>query len=769
MKALDHRIHSAFMWFLERLPAGLGRRVRETTGGRFGLASQILVGLGGGVFLTLGASFLALGLMTILNTRQNEINEHYMPTLVAAFEVARSSSELVRASPRLVAADTPGDLEGVRQDVLREEEILNLRIGDVTRAGESIGLSVVPLAQSLVDGIDQIMQSVARRMEYRTRLDELGTEIQAVGQEIGLILAGELDDQEFFIDTGLRELDDFAAPVSQRTAQVELDHHRGLMGFHASQNIAITLMFQAMAQDDADLLRANQERVYTAFSEIQRALEDIRPAAAARLGPGVERLRELYDGTVSGVFTTRTLELEEIRQSQELLNRNQQTTAEMVAVVEDLVGHAENAANTAASGAGTLLRLGWWLILGVNVIAVGAAVVVGWKFFGERLLVRVRHLSDAMRRMSRGDLEVQVEIAGNDEVTDMAGALEVFRQHAVDVQRLNLVEKLANEVQAKNIELESTLDDLRRTQQQVVKQEKLASLGALTAGIAHEIRNPLNFVTNFAALSEELIEELREELEITNGEGSRNGSNGSVAGGGRDAAEAGLDREYIDEVLSDLCTNVLKVREHGERANRIVEGMLAHSREESGQREPVDVNLLLDEYAKLAYHGLRAADPTFNVGIERSFDPDAGRVEGIARDLSRVFLNVITNACQATDLRRREGGGDGAYSPRVWIATEDRDDSVCVTIRDNGTGIPGDILEKIFDPFFTTKAGTQGTGLGLSISHEIVQEHGGEFYVDSVEGEFTEFRMVLPRQIAEGATPPSPNPTGSSGRFGAVS
>ena len=289
----------------------------------------------------------------------------------------------------------------------------------------------------------------------------------------------------------------------------------------------------------------------------------------------------------------------------------------------------------------------------------------------------------------------------------MAGALEVFRQHAVEVQRLNLVEKLAAEVQAKNAELEATnselettLEDLKRTQQQVISQEKLASLGALTAGIAHEIRNPLNFVNNFAGLSSELIDELRDELKREgNGEGEGDG-------------DGGMDRELVDEILGDLDGNVVKVKEHGERANRIVEGMLAHSRDEAGQVESVDVNLMVDEYAKLAYHGLRGTDSTFNVNLVQEFDPAAGEVEAVSRDLSRVFLNVVTNACHATMARSEQAEGslrtDGDGSRPKGAEAE----TVRVSIRDNGTGIPDHVVDRIFDPFFTTKSGTQGTGLG---------------------------------------------------------
>ncbi len=731
MKTLDHRVHFAFEWVLKRLPSRLGDRVREATGGRFGIGSQVVVGLGGGVVMTIGAIVLALILMSVVNSQQSQVTEAHMPALVAAFEVAQQSTELVRASPRLLAATSPDVLDEVMIEVRRQERELRSRITLIAEAegGEGnqgeIEAIVEPLVDSLVESIDQIHESVLRRMTARGRLEELETQLADAGLALQLLLEEEIDDQEFFMYTGLRGLNEAPAPVARRRTEAELDHYGGLLNFKAYQNEAGTLIAQAMTEDDPEVLLANRERVETAIGDVEGALPRIRPRVRAGLQEQVDELKDLYQSS-DGVFETRGLELAEDGRAAELVARNQQTTAELVNRVQTLVGDAETSARSAANRSGTLVQLGVWFLLIITFLTIAAAYVA-WKFFGERLLVRMGALSSATRRMSKGDLEVQVEIEGNDELTDMAGALEVFRQHAVEVQRLNLVEKLADEVQAKNAELEDTLDNLRRTQQQVVKQEKLASLGALTAGIAHEIRNPLNFVNNFAALSSELIEELREELKMEdNGDGE-------------------LDREFISEILDDLDTNVIKVNEHGSRANRIVEGMLAHSREEAGELESVEINVLVQEYAKLAYHGIRGTDSSFNVDMVYEFDSNAGEVEAIARDLSRVFLNIVTNACHATHARRTEEGESG-YQPAVTVRTQGRKNEVSIAVHDNGTGIPQHVLDRIFDPFFTTKSGTQGTGLGLSISHEIVQEHGGKIEVDTVPGEFTEFKITLPRR-----------------------
>ena len=737
-EGLDSRIHSTFEWVLAKLPSRWGARVRKATGNRFGIASQIWVGLGGGVTLTLVASVLALGLMTIVNASQRDVTGTYMPGMIAAFDVAQSSSELVRASPRLIAADTPEDLALVETDVMREEEFLRTRLGEMTGTGMQGALqdSVVVLASNLVESIDLIRESVARRLTYRARVGDLEREVLELTLGAELLLVAAIDDQDFFMATGLRELTDQPAPTSARNAPEQLDQYRGLLNYQTNQNAVSLLIQRALTQDDPGLLQTNRERVTAAMGNLQSDLDDLLPATAALLRPSFERLGDLYSAA-NGIYTIRTLELAELAESEEYLALNEATTNDLNALVQPLVENAEISTREAADRSATLLQIGWWTILAVNVLAVLAAVFGGWKFFGERLLVRLRHLSDVMRRMSRGELEAKLEIAGNDEVTDMAGALEVFRQHAIEVQRLNLVEALATEVQDKNAELESTLDELRRTQEQVITQEKLASLGALTAGVAHEIRNPLNFVNNFAALSVELIDELREELGMEGESGNGDGAGPLAAAGDEELTE------IVDEILGDLQLNISKVKEHGDRANRIVDGMLAHSRDEAGQIESIDINLLVDEYTKLAYHGMRGTDATFNVTITRELDPEAGRVDGIARDLSRVILNIVTNACQATQMRgKAEGRG---YSPTLLVSTEGRSDTVCIKVRDNGTGMPESVVRKIFDPFFTTKSGTQGTGLGLSISHEIVREHEGQLAVDTEEGEFTEFTIILPR------------------------
>jgi GAF domain-containing protein len=280
------------------------------------------------------------------------------------------------------------------------------------------------------------------------------------------------------------------------------------------------------------------------------------------------------------------------------------------------------------------------------------------------------------------------------------------------------------QVQQRTRELSRSLEDLRTAQDRLIQTEKLASLGQLTAGIAHEIKNPLNFVNNFSALSAELTDELNDTL--------------------KPVAMDGKVREEVDELTGMLKDNLEKVVQHGKRADSIVKNMLLHSREGSGEHRFADINAIVDESLNLAYHGARAEKPNFNVTMQRSFDPAVGTADIYPQEITRVLLNLISNGFYATAKRKTEAG-DG-FEPTVTATTKDLGENVEIRIRDNGTGIPDEVKVKIFNPFFTTKPAGEGTGLGLSMSHDIiVKQHGGKIDLETEPGQFTEFRIVLPR------------------------
>lgn len=299
---------------------------------------------------------------------------------------------------------------------------------------------------------------------------------------------------------------------------------------------------------------------------------------------------------------------------------------------------------------------------------------------------------------------------------------------AIAIRKVELEDMVAErtkELQSQTEELQHALDELRTTQAQLIQAEKMASLGELTAGIAHEIQNPLNFVNNFSEVSNELIDEMNAELQKG-------------------------DIEEAKAIAADVKQNLEKIAHHGKRADSIVKGMLQHSRKSTGQKEPVDINALADEYMRLSYHGLRAKDKSFNATMHTSFDDTIGKINVIPQDIGRVLLNLFNNSFYAVTEKAKENAGSG-FKPTIDLSTKryimaNGDGRAIITVSDNGGGIPQSIIDKIFQPFFTTKPTGQGTGLGLSLSYDIVKAHGGDIKVDTKPGEGTSFIISLPIQ-----------------------
>jgi signal transduction histidine kinase len=278
-------------------------------------------------------------------------------------------------------------------------------------------------------------------------------------------------------------------------------------------------------------------------------------------------------------------------------------------------------------------------------------------------------------------------------------------------------ETLEKQVTKRTTELKQSLEDLKSTQAQLIQSEKMASLGELTAGIAHEIQNPLNFVNNFSDVNRELVDELKEEIKIGN-------------------------TEEAISIADDIKENEEKIIHHGKRADAIVKGMLQHSRVSTGKKEPTDINKLADEYLRLTYHGLRAKDKEFNATLETDFDVTIGKISIVPQDIGRVLLNLFNNAFYAVMQKKKEA--EDGYEPAVYVATKKVNGKIEIHVKDNGIGIPQKVVDKIFQPFFTTKPTGQGTGLGLSLSYDIVKAHAGEIKVQTKEGEGSEFVIQLP-------------------------
>ena len=381
----------------------------------------------------------------------------------------------------------------------------------------------------------------------------------------------------------------------------------------------------------------------------------------------------------------------------------------------------------------SLSRMAALLALGLLLAAVAGTVLA------RRMVVPIRRLQSGADRLGSGERSEPIEIHTGDEIETLA---DRFNQMAAKVQELHdtLEAKVdartealqAQEQEARGARLaaEQALADLRRMQDRLVETQKLAALGQLTAGIAHEIKNPLNFVNNFAELSAELTDELRGVLSS------------------EDASLSGGTRAEIDDLTRTLNGNLVKILEHGRRADSIVKNMLLHSRVGAGERRPANLNALVEESLNLAYHGARAERPDFNITLHRDFDPAIGALDLFPQELTRVLLNLFGNGFYA--LRARQlGARDPGFEPTLSVTTRALADRVEIRVRDNGTGIPDAVVTKIFDPFFTTKPAGEGTGLGLSLSHDIVvKQHGGTFDVETEPDAFTEFIITLPRAMA---------------------
>jgi signal transduction histidine kinase len=327
--------------------------------------------------------------------------------------------------------------------------------------------------------------------------------------------------------------------------------------------------------------------------------------------------------------------------------------------------------------------------------------------------------SDEVGQLTRSYLKMQKMM--RDYVMQLEKSQAELEQYSQTLEQ-KVVDRTKT-ITEKNSELQAAMENLHAAQQQIITQEKMASLGELTAGIAHEIKNPLNFVNNFSALSLDLLGELRDEL--------------------KDAASSGL----TGEILTILGQNMSRINEQGKRADSIVQNMLLYSRGTSGELRPTDINALLDESVNLAYHGLRAKDVSFNITVERDYDASIGMIEAISQDLSRVFLNIVNNAYYSAYQKARNLGD--SFSPTLRVSSHNLADACEIRIEDNGMGIPKTVTDKIFNPFFTTKPPGEGTGLGLSLSYEtIVRGHRGEIRVETVEGEYAAFIIRLPKAVA---------------------
>ena len=712
-------------------------RLRRLADSTLRISTQMYVAIGVIVSLTIAAIAVSWMSFNSIEGAQDRVNEESLPRIVTAFRVTELSSQLVAAAPRLTVAATPEELEAVSAEIVETQEEFRreLELLEQQHIDAALFVAIRSDVRQLESNIAQIEAETPTSFALAVEIEALRMQLAEISQKLDEILLPALDEQLFYLMTGYRQFGEPPVPREQHFTEAEIIRYRHLLALQTDTAIATQLLSSAFSVSNAGLIEPLQE----SFESVTGRIE-ISAAASGRIaqrGDLVSVLAELSElglGTDSGfALITRQLELDE--RQRELLAQNRIQAAELATEVQALISSAQSDADDATAASSDAIGTSRILLLVIASISVVVGLLIISGFVSRVLLRRLNQLSNRMRRMADGDLEEEIVISGRDEVSEMAQALEIFRRHALEVQRLNLVEKLAEELGEKNNELEQVLDELHRAQDQIILREKLAALGEVTAGVAHEIRNPLNFVKNFSEVSAELVAELQEVLEET------------------EETLTGEQRELILDIAFDLTENLERIRSHGDRANRIVHDMLMMSRE-TGEWRLADINGLIEEHAKLAFHSARAVDPDFQLNLEFDLNPEVGELDVLPQDLGRVFINLVGNSCHATDQKRRRlaaAGEDHSYMPTVRTTSRRTSDGVEIRIRDNGDGIPPDVVDKIFNPFFTTKPTDEGTGVGLAITNDIVREHGGTISVDTVPGEYTEMTVVLPAQRAEAA------------------
>ena len=695
------------------------------------ISTQLQLVIAGAVALTLAASLVGWFSFTRVNEAQSRVNDESLPEITTAFHVAESAGVLVAAAPRLTSAEA-GDFAEVVAETNEAHEAFEADLIALEAQGseEERLDSIREQADRLVANIDTIKAEMPGFFALEARTNVLREDLTSVQVELDEVLIPALDDQLFYLMTGYTTLGAPPASLEDSFSGDQIIEYRRLAELQGALSIAAQVLASAFTVSEPALVEPLRERFEAEFAAFRGAestfLGQVSDELLASLTPLADRLYDLGLSEEEGGFALVQSGLELAERQRGLLALNRTIAIELVGEVDSLVSAANQDAEEATLSSDQSIRTGRQLLILIGIVSVTGALLIDWLFVWRVLLRRLEFLADRMRRMTAGELEEEIAVKGRDEVADMAAALEVFRRNALEVQRLNLVERLAEELRGKNDELESALSDLDKAQDQIVTREKLAALGELTAGVAHEIKNPLNFIKNFSESSAELLVELKEAIE--------------------DAGDAIKDsqKEYIEEISGDLTGNLQRVQSHAERANRIVQDMLMMGRG-GGEARPIDINDLVNDHSSLAYHSARALDSDFQLTIHQDFDQEIGMVEAIPGDLGRVFLNMVSNACYAVDEKRRAKEAEGEqFMPQVWLSSKRTDESVEIRVRDNGSGIPQDAIDKIFNPFFTTKPTDKGTGLGLAISNDIVRQHGGTIAVTSEAGEGTEMLVTLP-------------------------
>ena len=668
------------------------------------------------------------------------ITQQRTPAALKSQELARQVERIVAAAPALLTAASQAEKNKRADEITSDEGALYKLLADLTAAGvessviKGLESDVMRLNDNLT-GLDALVNN--RLLVGERKKNILGEAIQAAAAMQQLLAPWSAVMDQAIAQWRRSKLDP-TLPLARR-GEVDTEFEKSVAWFRALQTSQVgasnvsDLLQRAYTADTNGDVRVAEFRLQQTLNELERLASDFDPRLRSLMTEAVAKLRPFAVGNDS-VPALRRREIESISDGTKLLSQNADLSRSLTDKVASLTVAASKDITYANAKALSVVHFSTWVLVIAVILSLVSSLLIGWLYVGRNVVARLIILSDGMRAIVGGRRDIAIPSGGRDEIAEMARAVEVFRDNAVALDQLlaeqeQAAVRLEQSVEQRTAELSKSLNELRTAQDRLVQTEKLASLGQLTAGIAHEIKNPLNFVNNFSSVSVELIDELQDALKGASLDPKTNAE--------------------IAEVAEMLRGNLDKIVQHGKRADSIVKNMLLHSRSDSGEHRPVDINAIVEESLNLAYHGARAEKQGFNITLEKAFDPAAGEIDLFPQEITRVFLNLISNGFYAATKRKVDGIGSATYEPTLLAATKNLGDRVEIRIRDNGTGIPPEVKDKMFNPFFTTKPAGEGTGLGLSISHDIiVKQHAGAIEVDTKAGEFTEFRITLPRKAA---------------------
>ena len=710
-----------------------------------GLRGRLLLAFAGiSSFAVLAA---IAGLVTFVAARRalDEMTATRLPVTLGAMELMRHSERFVATGPALLNAANADEISAVAATENTQLEAIRRHLVQLKESDadspmiREIDFTIDNLTGNLAD----IETAVMRRDEAVSYRQALLRNAFRVSQEFAKIWSARFEElQKQAIDLQRATTSRQTGPGKNLATVESLDE--------AMQAILPLDQLQRRAADSFQLLvggvetsdRAELARLKAAFekamSDIDGLLSGVDLDVSTALLPAIKQLRESALGP-GGLFAVRESELNADADSHRLIAENAQLAGRLSEAVEAFVAISRRQMEAASRDAVAVQNRGALALAVIVVLSLACSGLIAWLYVGRNIVARLTGIGAGMAGIAAGRRDVVVNTDGVDEIAAMARTVEVFRQNAIErdallIERAEAAARLEGLVEERTAELQHRYGELKAAQANLIQAEKMASLGQLTAGIAHEIKNPLNFVNNFATLSVELLDELKETTAQ------------AVASLGEDK------RAEVDETIELLTGNLEKIAEHGRRADGIVKSMLEHSRGGSGERRSVHLNDLVEEALNLAYHGARAQNPNFNITLGRDLGTEIAPIELVPQDITRVFLNLFGNGFYAAN-KRQQGNAAPSFQPALKVTTRDFGDAVEVRVRDNGAGIPTEIKDKLFQPFFTTKPTGEGTGLGLSISYDIVtQQHGGTIEVDSEAGEFTEFTVRLPRSLQAAST-----------------